>query len=83
MAAPEFDMRNGNSWGRAIYADREDGANRMTVSGCITPLPEIGSIVIQKGSRWKFVDVKHMGNPRDGFFGTVELIPDSAEGRRE
>jgi hypothetical protein len=75
-----FDMRMGDAWGHVIYPLDQVAPNRTKVHGCLTPLPRIGSLVRKRTQLWKFVAVTHMGDPCDGFRGTLEIIADDTQG---
>jgi len=71
----DFDLSDGNRWGRAFYGDRKQEDGTWHVSGCLTPLPKAGSVVVVKGGFvLRCLTVKPMGNPRDGFTGTAEVL---------
>ena len=75
-----FDMRMGNARGHAIYPGGQVAPNRTMVDGCLTPLPRVGSLVRKRTQLWEFVAVTYMGDPHDGFRGTLEIIADDTQG---
>jgi hypothetical protein len=67
-----FDLSCGNSWGRAVHLVKQLPDGSLVITGCLTPLPQVGDAIIAlNGAHCDFVEVEPMGNPRDGFMATV------------
>jgi len=68
-----YDCRGPNRWGHSI--EKQWGTSDKTkVQGCLTPVPSVGDYVVCRNAQIaRFVEVEKMGNPRDGFFATVEF----------
>lgn len=65
-----------NRWGHAIEWFDFD---RMKVHGWLRDRPKVDTTFLaemQSGklARFKFIEVRYPGNPRDMFFGTVEFV---------